>query len=121
MSTSPTQPYAVKAPVKTGPAPFPIALGLLGLIVAVLVGTTQITSVDVNWRVAGPASIVVLGAALLLIGAAGLLSSRRRRGAVQPASTPTAESASWAVETSGSVDTSASATQRAAEVEPPTS
>ena len=112
-------------PIKTGPAPFAIIVGVLGLAMAALLTVTELTTVTIPWRVAGPISIVVLGGLILAIGAFGLVSSRRREAVSliehQSPRIDSADKAASAVETNESFDTSDSGTQAAADVDPPTS
>ncbi len=63
---------------RSGPAPFALLLGILGLVTAGLVLLTELTDVDVPWNDLGPWTIVAGGALVLLVGLVGLRSSRSR-------------------------------------------
>jgi hypothetical protein len=54
-----------------------VAFGLVCMAVAGLALTLQLTDLRVDWEVAGPATVVGLGALLVLVGLVGLLSQRR--------------------------------------------
>ena len=62
----------------TGPAPFALVLGLLGLLVAGSVLVGELTDVTLPWGDLGPWSVVAAGLGVLLVGAIGLRSSRSR-------------------------------------------
>jgi len=62
----------------TGPAPFALVLGLLGLLVAGSVLVGELTDVTLPWGDLGPWSVVAAGLVVLLVGAIGLRSSRTR-------------------------------------------
>ena len=62
----------------TGPAPFALVLGLLGLLVAGTVLLTELTDWTLPWGDLGPWSVVAAGLVVLLVGAIGLRSSRSR-------------------------------------------
>ena len=62
----------------TGPAPFALVLGLLGLLVAGTALLTELTDVTLPWGDLGPWSVVAAGLVVLLVGAIGLRSSRYR-------------------------------------------
>ena len=65
------------APVwRTGPAPFPILLGLVGLLVAVGVVVAESSDLFLPWTDLGPWSIVIAGVLVIIVGAIGLRSSR---------------------------------------------
>ncbi len=59
-----------------GPAPFPIVLGLLGLLTALGVVVADITDLTVPWTDLGPWTVVLAGVVILVVGAIGLRSSR---------------------------------------------
>jgi hypothetical protein len=62
----------------SGPAPFPVLLGILGLLTALGVLVAEWTDLSVPWTDLGPWTIVVVGLVVLVVGAVGLRSSRRR-------------------------------------------
>lgn len=62
----------------TGPAPFALVLGLLGLLVAGSILLTELTDVTLPWGDLGPWSVVAAGLVVLLVGAIGLRASRTR-------------------------------------------
>ena len=62
----------------TGPAPFALVLGLLGLLVAGSVLLNELTDITLPWGDLGPWSVVAAGLVVLLVGAIGLRSSRSR-------------------------------------------
>ncbi len=62
----------------SGPAPFPVLLGLLGLLTALVVLVAEWTELSVPWTDLGPWTIVAVGAVVLVVGAVGLRSSRRQ-------------------------------------------
>ncbi|HWO51962.1 MAG TPA: hypothetical protein VNN23_10220, partial [Ornithinibacter sp.] len=62
----------------TGPAPFALVLGLLGLLTAGTVLLTELTDWTLPWGDLGPWSVVAAGLVVLLVGAIGLRSSRSR-------------------------------------------
>lgn len=72
-ATAPTGPR-----YRSGPAPFALLLGILGLVTAGLVLLTELTDVDVPWSDLGPWTIVAGGALVLIVGLVGLRSSRSR-------------------------------------------
>jgi hypothetical protein len=62
----------------TGPAPFALVLGLLGLLVAGSVLVAELTDITLPWGDLGPWSVVAAGLVVLLVGAIGLRSSLSR-------------------------------------------
>jgi hypothetical protein len=62
----------------SGPAPFALVLGLLGLLVAGSVLVGELTDITLPWGDLGPWSVVAAGLVVLLVGAIGLRSSRTR-------------------------------------------
>jgi hypothetical protein len=60
----------------SGPAPFPIVLGLLGLLTAFGVLIADVTDLSVPWTDLGPWTVVLAGVVILIVGAIGLRSSR---------------------------------------------
>jgi hypothetical protein len=60
----------------TGPAPFPIVLGLLGLLTAIGVVVADLADLTVPWTDLGPWTVVLAGVVILVVGAVGLRSSR---------------------------------------------
>ncbi|QIM21603.1 hypothetical protein G7075_11480 [Phycicoccus sp. HDW14] len=82
-ATTPAAPTATTAPAaptgpryRSGPAPFALLLGILGLLTAGAVLVTELTDVSVPWSDLGPWTIVGGGALVLLVGLVGLRSSR---------------------------------------------
>lgn len=71
-------PRAVPEVVR-GPYLAPIILGLVCLAVAAAAFAQEIANWSIDWGNVGPLGIVVAGVVLVLLGALGLLSSRRRR------------------------------------------
>ena len=61
-----------------GPAPFPILLGLLGVLLAIGVVVGELTDLTLPWTDLGPWSVVAAGLVVLIVGAIGLRSSRSR-------------------------------------------
>lgn len=131
--------YAVQAPHKTGPAPMAITLGTLGLVVAALTTLSFLTDLRIDWDVAAPVAIAATGLGILILGGLGMVLSRRRGDSspipspappvppVPPVrnayadQTPVSASATSAVETMSIPQSSPMDTQRADDVEPPTS
>lgn len=131
--------YAVQVPHKTGPAPMAITLGTLGLVVAALTTLSFLTDLRIDWDVAGPVAIAATGLGILVLGGLGMVLSRRRGepspipAPAPPAppspparpdyadQTPVAASAASAVDTNVITGNSAIGTQRADDVDPPTS
>ncbi len=68
-------------PVITGPAPVPIILGILGLVIAVTAVVTRAADLIIDWGRAGP--VTVLGAGLLLV-VFGLIGMRGRSRTGEP-------------------------------------
>jgi hypothetical protein len=62
----------------SGPAPFALVLGLLGLLVAGSVLLNELTDITLPWGDLGPWSVVAAGLVVLIVGAIGLRSSRSR-------------------------------------------
>ena len=81
-ATAPTTASAPPAPPEpqwlSGPAPFALVLGLLGLLVAGITLVSELTDVTLPWGDLGPWSVVAAGLVVLLVGAIGLRSSRAR-------------------------------------------
>ena len=81
-ATAPSTAPAATAPPEpqwlTGPAPFALVLGLLGLLVAGSTLVNELTDVSLPWGDLGPWSVVAAGLVVLLVGAIGLRSSRAR-------------------------------------------
>lgn len=74
-----TSPHAGPAPQKwaRGTSWATVAFGLVCMAVAGLALTFELADFEVDWEVAGPASIVGVGLLLVLVGLAGLLSRRQ--------------------------------------------
>lgn len=64
---------------RTGPAPFPILLGLLGLLTALGVLVAEWTDLSLPWTDLGPWTIVLVGLVVVVVGVLGLRSSTRGR------------------------------------------
>lgn len=62
----------------SGPAPFAVVLGLLGLLFAAATLFTQLTDVSLPWTDLGPWTVVAAGLVVVLVGAIGLRGSRNR-------------------------------------------
>ena len=60
----------------SGPAPFPIVLGLLGLLTALGVVVADVADLTLPWTDLGPWTVVLAGVVILVVGAIGLRSSR---------------------------------------------
>jgi hypothetical protein len=72
--------YAAPEPeLVKGPYLAPVILGLVCLLVAAAAFAQELTDWTIDWGNVGPLGIVAAGALLVLLGALGLLSSRRRR------------------------------------------
>jgi hypothetical protein len=74
--TSDTPPPATVPVWRSGPAPFPLLLGLLGLVTAVTVLVSEVADLRVPWTDLGPWSVVAVGLVVLVVGAIGLRASR---------------------------------------------
>ena len=70
--------HPARAEYLSGPAPFALVLGLLGLLVAGSVLVNELTDISLPWGDLGPWSVVAAGLVVLLVGAIGLRSSRNR-------------------------------------------
>ena len=77
-SQHPAPPTPPEPQYLSGPAPFALVLGLLGLLVAGSVLVNELTDVTLPWGDLGPWSVVAAGLVVLLVGAIGLRSSRNR-------------------------------------------
>jgi hypothetical protein len=84
--TGPTGPAAAPAAVAAappttyleGPAPFPILLGVLGVLLAGGILLAEVTDLSLPWTDLGPWTAVIVGLVVLVVGAIGLSSSRRQ-------------------------------------------
>jgi hypothetical protein len=76
--TTPAPPAPIEPQYLSGPAPFALVLGLLGLLVAGSVLVSELTDLSLPWGDLGPWSVVAAGVVVLLVGAIGLRSSRNR-------------------------------------------
>jgi hypothetical protein len=74
-ASTPAPPAPPEPQYLTGPAPFALVLGLLGLLVAGSVLLNELTDVTLPWGDLGPWTVVAAG---LVVGAIGLRSSRSR-------------------------------------------
>ena len=77
-ASSPAPPTPPEPTYLSGPAPFALVLGLLGLLVAGSVLVNELTDISLPWGDLGPWSVVAAGLVVLLVGAIGLRSSRSR-------------------------------------------
>ncbi len=77
-ASSPAPPTPPEPTYLSGPAPFALVLGLLGLLVAGSVLVNELTDITLPWGDLGPWSVVAAGLVVLLVGAIGLRSSRSR-------------------------------------------
>lgn len=85
-ATTAASPSAAPAPVPappeqtylSGPAPFAVVLGLLGLLFAAATLVTQLTDLSLPWTDLGPWTVVATGLVVVLVGAIGLRGSRNR-------------------------------------------
>ncbi|GGL35816.1 hypothetical protein H9L10_01855 [Phycicoccus endophyticus] len=62
---------------RSGPAPFAVVLGLLGLVTAAWVLLAETTDLTVPWADLGPWTIVAAGVLIVLVGLLGIRGSRR--------------------------------------------
>jgi hypothetical protein len=73
--------YAAAEPeLVKGPYLAPVLLGVVCLLVAAAAFAQELADWTIDWGNVGPLGIVAAGALLVVLGALGLLSSRRRRG-----------------------------------------
>lgn len=72
------RPWPPRPAPLAGPAPFPVVLGILGLLLAGSVLVAETTEVSLPWSDLGPWSVVVGGLVVVLVGVLGLRSNRRR-------------------------------------------
>jgi hypothetical protein len=72
----PTPTAAPEPQYLSGPAPFALVLGLLGLLVGGSVLLNELTDVTLPWGDLGPWTVVAAGLVVLIVGAIGLRSSR---------------------------------------------
>jgi hypothetical protein len=78
-ATSATTAPALPEPTYlTGPAPFAVVLGLLGLLFAAATFLTQLTDLSLPWTDLGPWTVVGAGLVVVIVGAIGLRGSRTR-------------------------------------------
>ncbi len=61
-----------------GPSFGPVILGLVCLVIAGAVFAQEIGNWTIDWGNVGPLGIVAAGAVLVILGAVGLATSRRR-------------------------------------------
>ena len=61
---------------RTGPAPFALLLGMLGLAVAAAVLIAEVVDVAPRWSVVGPWAVVGGGVFIVVVGLLGLRSNR---------------------------------------------
>jgi hypothetical protein len=83
-ATTPTATVTAPAPALpepvylSGPAPFAVVLGILGLLFAALTLFIQVTDANLPWTDLGPWTVVAAGLVVVLVGAIGLRGSRSR-------------------------------------------
>ena len=77
-TTTPARPEPTYLPGLTGPAPFAVVLGLLGLLFAAATFLTQLTDLSLPWTDLGPWTVVAAGLVVVIVGAIGLRGSRTR-------------------------------------------
>jgi|JI10StandDraft_1071094.scaffolds.fasta_scaffold969685_2 protein-S-isoprenylcysteine O-methyltransferase Ste14 len=82
-SEDPTQPASAAPALPeptylSGPAPFAVVLGLLGLLFAAATLFAQLTDLSLPWTNLGPWTVVAVGLVVVLVGAIGLRGSRTR-------------------------------------------
>jgi hypothetical protein len=66
--------------VHKGPRPGAIMLGLLSMLVAAYLLVANLTDADLSLRMVGPSMVGAFGCMLLLVGLAGVVAGRLRRG-----------------------------------------
>ena len=71
-------PAMPEPPYLSGPAPFAVVLGILGLLFAAVTLFLQLTDVSLPWTDLGPWTVVAAGLVVVLVGAIGLRGSRTR-------------------------------------------
>lgn len=59
-----------------GPAPTPVIIGLIGLLTLVGTGVWSLTDWGVNWALAAPVAVVVVGLVIIVLGVSGLRRPR---------------------------------------------
>lgn len=77
-STPTTAPALPEPTYLSGPAPFAVVLGLLGLLFAAATFLTQLTDLSLPWTDLGPWTVVAAGLVVVVVGAIGLRGSRTR-------------------------------------------
>ena len=77
-TTATTTPALPEPTYLTGPAPFAVVLGLLGLLFAAATFLTQLTDLSLPWTDLGPWTVVAAGLVVVIVGAIGLRGSRTR-------------------------------------------
>ncbi|MFV0462153.1 MAG: hypothetical protein ACK5MP_02990 [Nostocoides sp.] len=75
--TSPVQPASPVTP-PTGPVGLTVFIGVVCLLTVAAMAATDLFSLTIDPRVAGPVMVVGMGLLLVLLGAVGLRSGRRR-------------------------------------------
>lgn len=75
-SSPPPTTEPAERPYLSGPAPFAIVLGLLGLLVAGAVLVAELTQVTLRMDNLGPWTVVAAGVVILVVGALGVRASR---------------------------------------------
>jgi hypothetical protein len=77
-TTTATAPAPPEPTYLSGPAPFAVVLGLLGLLFAAATFLTQLTDLSLPWTDLGPWTVVAAGLVVVVVGAIGLRGSRTR-------------------------------------------
>jgi hypothetical protein len=65
-------------PFISGPAPFPIIIGLVGLVIALTAIISRAADLAIDWGRAGPVTVVGAGLVLVALGLSGMRGGRRR-------------------------------------------
>lgn len=76
ISGSPIQDRANEPTRPRGPNASAIAVGVVAMLLAGLIITSETMTLRVDWLSLGPGAIVVIGVVLLLVGAIGLVRRR---------------------------------------------
>ena len=77
-TATPAAPALPEPGYLSGPAPFAVVLGILGLLFAAATFFFQVTDVTLPGTQLGPWTVVAVGLVVVLVGAIGLRGSRTR-------------------------------------------